>query len=1189
MHLTRLKIHALPGIEPGFEFQPSPTGVNIVTGPNASGKSSLVRALTHLLQPQKGDPPALSLEAEFHSGDASWQVQRNGNQVIWTRNRQTADRPALPAAGQLGMYRLAMEHLLRDDQGDQEIAQNLLQTLHGGFDLGEPYIPLTTRFANAEATALLQAQTTRREVERDYNDLRQQEEKLPDLDAEIAAAENAQRRCERLEQAIALYHAIRNHKDKAEKLKSFPREMDQLLGNEVERLEELEQRLQDLRNNLQEQENNLTTHQAELQRTGLEESRPQSKETATNEARLQRIGEKSIERKNAEQHLTAAEAAVRDAIAQFNDGGLAPSLNAESIRRSEEIAGPLLLAQAEKRKLQQQLADAGEPPDALEIERCRQGIDALRQWLATTDASDQPQKRSAWRFSLPLWIVLGAAAFAGLAAYLQNALAVAGAAAAIAAALWALRTKGPSPSEDARHSFTETGLEPPSEWTRAPVGGHLLGIEVRLNELLLQRDRAANTDAIRNQIEETEQMLARLNEEKCTFVEKVGFDPEMPVSALPLFVARCVKWDEARQNCAQRKAEIERLDGNITEAAKQVGEFIAQWSDGKTFEFFSPDGRVDADVLTSTFNALKGRIEAANQAQNHIETVQGSIDTTRKLIASAKDDIHRLFRDAGLAPDGPAMPTNAGGGADAWATEKPELVRRIEKLVEWRAAKEQWTAARTTENNTRKSLRDHTDLDRLAGTKVTDKVKVERQYLAECLRWARIGAIRQLEHERDESAAQANALENLREQRTKIKTTLENAGQDRALENALAKEMHAQATLEDKRDHAFLSEATNLLLDDVQQVFQAEHEPEVLRRARNRFAEVTSHTFDFRLDDDGKFTARDLQQEAPRTLAELSSGTRMQLLLALRLAWIRTQERGTSPLPLFLDEALTTSDEDRFKVMAQSLERLSEAEGRQIFYLSARRHEPALWRQATGNQPAVADLAAIRFDAEGSEPNNYAIETPSPAPAPDNHTPETYAALLGVPQYDPHTAVGGIHLFHLLRDDLGLLHRLLDTWRIKSLGQLEALLNSSAAQGAIGDANHRQTLLNRCAATRHWVELWHQGRGKPVDRPALEQSGAVTNVFIDRATNLAAELGGSGQALIAALRDGRLPYFQANNINILEQRLIDEGYIDLRVPLSSDERRRLALQQTKPQSNAQAEDINQLIDWLETAIDEPAQ
>ena len=1195
MHLTQLKIHALPGIDPGFEFQPPAKGVNLVTGPNAIGKSSLVRALAHLLQPQKGDPPALSLEAEFRSGDASLQVRRNGNQVVWTRNGETADRPALPAAGQLGMYHLAMEHLLAENQDDRSLAEKLQIQLSGGVALNTPLIKLPSRFAFREAKKLSDTQTKRREVEHHYNDLRQREAKLPDLDAEIAAAENAQRRYKRLEQAIDLHHAIRDHKAKVKELGLFPPGMDQLRGNEVDRLEELETRLQDLRTDLQKYEIKLTTHQAELERTGLEESRPQPEETAANEARLQRIREKSIERETADQQLTVVEAAVRDAIAQFNDYELAPSLNAESIQRSETIAGPPLLAQATKRELEQRLALAGDPPEQREIDQHRNGVDALRQWLATTtDASDEPQ--SAWRTALPLWIVLGAAAFAGLAAYLQNAfVAVAGTVVAIAAVLWALlgerRTKAPSPSEQARRSFAETDLEPPSEWTHATVRERLREIEDRLNTLLLQQKRAAGTDAIRIQIEQAEQELAELDERKETFVREVGFEPEMPVTAFDRFVRLSVQWDQARLNCARHKADIDRLDHEVMETAKQVGEFIVQWRGGEAFEYSSPDGRVDADMLRSTFNALKERIEAANQAQSNIEIVQGSINATRKQIASTKDDINKLFRDAGLAPDGPPMPTIASGDSDEWAMVKRELVRRIKKLDEWEAVDKQLTAAQTEEKRIRRLVKDHPDLDKSTNSKDREKLQAEREYLAQCLRWVRTGEIHQLERERDESAAQADALESLREQRTAIITTLANAGQDRALENALNQEMQAQATLEDKRDHAFLSEATTLLLDDVKQVFQAKHEPEVLRRARKLFREVTSHAFDFELGDDGQFIARDLQQEAPRTLAELSSGTRMQLLLALRLAWIQTQEqeRGASPLPLFLDEALTTSDEERFKVMAQSLERLSEAEGRQIFYLSARRHEPALWQQATGNTPAVADLTTIRFGAKRSGPDDYAVETAPPVPTPDSRTPEAYAALLGVPQYGPHTAVGGIHLFHLLRDDLNLLHRLMGTRRIKSVGQLEALLNSSAAQGAIGDANHRQTLLNRCAAARHWVELWRQGRGKPVDRPALEQSGAVSERFINEATDLAAELGGNGHALIGVLHGRCLPGFWKKKIDELEQWLDEEGYIDNQPPLSADDRRRLTLQQTKPQSNAQAEDINQLIDWLEAALDEQPQ
>ena len=102
MRLKRLTIHTLPGIKPGFTFEPPDAGVSIVTGPNAVGKSSLVRALGYLLRGgQKGDPPALYLEAEFESNGAAWRVLRSGSQVAWYRNGSPASPPTLPAADQL--------------------------------------------------------------------------------------------------------------------------------------------------------------------------------------------------------------------------------------------------------------------------------------------------------------------------------------------------------------------------------------------------------------------------------------------------------------------------------------------------------------------------------------------------------------------------------------------------------------------------------------------------------------------------------------------------------------------------------------------------------------------------------------------------------------------------------------------------------------------------------------------------------------------------------------------------------------------------------------------------------------------------------------------------------------------------------------------------------------------------------
>ena len=421
--------------------------------------------------------------------------------------------------------------------------------------------------------------------------------------------------------------------------------------------------------------------------------------------------------------------------------------------------------------------------------------------------------------------------------------------------------------------------------------------------------------------------------------------------------------------------------------------------------------------------------------------------------------------------------------------------------------------------------------------------------------------------------------------RTGILTRLEDAGASFELERAAAAESRAEEMLADKREDALLSVATETLLEDVEQAFVAEHEPAVLRRARDIFAQVTARAFELGLRPDGTFVARDVRQGVTRGLGELSSGTRAQLLLALRLAWTEAQEEGGEALPLFLDEALTTSDEDRFAVMARSLERIARAEGRprQVFYLSARRHESALWQGATGAEPATIDLAALRFRRPAAAPEDYRVEEAPSLPAPEGHPPEDYARLLEVPRLDPRRPEGSVHLFYLLRDDLPLLHSLMDTWRITSLGQLEALLASDAAPAAFAGEELRDRLRGRCRALRTWVDLWRQGRGRPVDRGVLEQCGAVSAVFIDRAAELAQRLEGDGEAFLQALRDGELGHFRLSKMEELERELIDEGGIDLRARVDGEERRRLTLQRTASQSPVDAGDINRVVGWLESA------
>ena len=1206
MHLRRLAIHALPGIEPGFTFEPPSAGINIVTGPNAIGKSSLARALQYLLESHGADPPALSLEAEFDSGAARWQVSRNGSQIVWRCNGEVASRPALPGADRVGLFRLSVENLLDDsDANDRALAERLRRELHGNFDLGQPRIEIGRRFAVHEAKRLADAGKARRRVEDEYVGLQRQEAELPALERRIETAVAASVRREHLEQALRLADAIDARKDRESALQRFPPDMDCLRGDELEQLEENEKRALSLNEELRDRQRDLETTEANLERTGLAQATPAPEEVQAAEERLRRLDKKSVERENARTAVAEASAALRDVLAHFNREDAPPRLDSDAIRRAEGIAQPMMAAQNRRRELQEQLALAGETPDAAQMERQRDGVEALRAWLAG-NAADSGRTRTSTKLPrLVTWVAVAAAAFAALTSFIQGALiAFAGALVALiafGAALFLLRGQrpaAPSATDAAMRRFDEADLPPPLQWNEQDVRQHLREvIEVRLNELTLQQTRAANSDQIRLQIRETDAEIEELDKARGALANEIGFDPLLPVVEFQRFIHLCSEWDKARTRHVQQRDRLDLLERDIAETAHLVREFVDPWRSPDAPALEDIAGQPDMVLLRGAFDDLRERIDAARNAQNGILAVKTAIQSLEQRIAEIDNAVESLFVQAKVEP-----------------RDRAALAARIDRLPQWKEANAALHTATTEEALVRARLVDQPDLVALADE----------------------GDRARLQADRETSTVEAAEHTRLIREHTTIRTRLNDAGTDRKLEQAAADESRARQDLEDKRDEALLAVATKTLLDDVERAFEAEHEPAVLRRARDVFAEVTAGAFELRLRGDGTFIAHDVRQETARELAELSSGTRMQLLLAVRLAWIETQEQGGETLPLFLDEALTTSDEERFAVMAQSLERLAEAgdvgrdgtgdaigdavddgiatgaeEGtgvgashrtadgaavedreedgagtarrRQIFYLSARRHEPALWQQATGAGPAVIDLAAVRFPPEVHSPEEYRIEAPPSIPAPDGRSAESYASLLGVPpRLDLHRPEGSIHLFHLLRDDPALLHTLMDTWRIGSLGQLGVLLASDAARTALPGEDLQCRLRQRCRVVRAWVELWRQGRGRPVDRGVLEQCTAISATFIDRVADLAVHVRGDAEALLQALREGEVDRFRSRKIDDLEQWFAEEGYTDDQERLTGEDRRRLTLQRAAPETAADAADVNRVVSWLES-------
>ncbi|MBA1147508.1 hypothetical protein H0Z60_10635, partial [Ectothiorhodospiraceae bacterium WFHF3C12] len=1014
MRLLRLEIQTLPGIEPGFAVEDIDAGVNLVTGPNAIGKSSLVRALRYLVGGvQSGDPRAVAVSAVFADADGGqWQARRTGTQLEWTREGRATEPPRLPGRDQLHCYWLSMEDLLDADDPDRALVEELRTALAGGYNLAAlreaPGLRVGPKIGQAEARRVQSADRSLRDVEADYAALRRDEDGLPELERRIETARRARDLAARLDQALSLLDVRSNRREAEVAVAAFPAQMAQLRGDELQRLDRFAARRRELNAALETARTRRADAEALLRDTGLESERPAGDALEAERGRLERARSNRDRLADRRGQLEQDEAAEAQALAALGGSSAPPDLSPEQISEAGTLARQIHGRETEANEIAARIEAAPEAPSEQSLLSHAGAVEALTAWLSAA-GQKRPPAAALWLAALGALVAAGAGSwpmleslFAGeldaLAAALNNGfsrvwVAVAGGVLGIAGVVWVALHRDDTEVETARTRFAETGLEPPAEWTRAAVQARLEELASARAALYRDQSQAQYAEAQQRQLDRVREALAALESRRRALAERLGFNPALTAQGLDHFVRLVSEYQQAAARRRATAAKVARLQAEVDDAGARVGRLLAQW-------------RVDADDsiegLTAALAGLAERSRRAEGAEDDVRHHAREAEQLAESLRALESEEADLYREVGLEP-----------GA------RRELEALCERLEAWRERQRALETARIREEQRREALAGAEDL--LARVEEEDREGLER--------------------ERERAVADAAALETLRDQRTAIRTRLDVAGRDQQLERTLADRDAALDALQDRYEEQLFAEAGWFLLDTVECEHRSEHEPAVLRDARDRLQRFTHHDWDLELDDDQGFMARDLRRNERRTLAELSSGTRMQLLLAVRLAWTRRIEQGGTALPLFLDEALTTADEQRFDAVARSLATLAADEDRQVFYLSARQHELALWERATGQRPHHVDLAAVRF-GQGAKAAALRLPEPRRLPPPGDQAPEAYAERLGVPPVEPRRDPGELHLFHLLRDDLTLLHRLMEDWRINTLAQLESLLAS---------------------------------------------------------------------------------------------------------------------------------------------------
>lgn len=146
------------------------------------------------------------------------------------------------------------------------------------------------------------------------------------------------------------------------------------------------------------------------------------------------------------------------------------------------------------------------------------------------------------------------------------------------------------------------------------------------------------------------------------------------------------------------------------------------------------------------------------------------------------------------------------------------------------------------------------------------------------------------------------------------------------------------------------------LLREADRRFRDAHQPDVLRNAGRHLGTITGGRYPRILVDEGAGEGRFLLHgpgtvEPVRVDAPISTGTREQVYLALRLAIVDHLDRAGERLPLFMDEAFVNWDPQRLERGLDVLAALSER--RQVFLFSC---HPEMVERVRGRGARVVEL-----------------------------------------------------------------------------------------------------------------------------------------------------------------------------------------------------------------------------------------
>lgn len=1142
--VTSLQINSIPGLRKGLDknlYADLNANLILILGPNASGKSSTVRALRNSLWESSGK--RYNLDVEFTINDDKWRVLQNfGSQEIYKNGEKTIE--LLPGNEFADRYNLSFRDFFTTDE--KELASQVQNEIFGGLNLQDivnsrKYSDKINQASGKIYNGLNDAIENLRKLQDEQNKLRGEAENLKNKEQKAAEYDRKIAEIQCLNAAIKVLEQKEKVESLNEELMKYDPLLKELLNFSSDRVLDLEKSEEEKRSSIREHEHKISTLNAEIKELRFNHNQLTVSDVDTLEGLKDSISDLYNEVQAQYENQDAYLRTLEDLSAQFGyrkevpvtewkNYGLLEAFNLADADNLDKLLFPvqsnyLALIEAERQE-RSILDNLDENVGNLNPADLNRGLNALSDWL-----KEQRDKNSLNPATFFIFIaaILIALFFLYPSVNGDNIIYILVGIALASVLVWLVNKMLNSGGKNRIQDYKNTGLGNIDEWTAENVINRIDGILENIQQLKANEKLEESLKIVQREIREHRDKLDKyestLRQYKSNIEQALYLNADsIGTSVLTSYIDRINKWKLANSNFKLASGRLKLKKAELNEKLTEFNEIIGKIG-------FTPCK--STENVRATNKHISEQYRFSIDLHKELAATERALEINRKEWEDTNTRIIQAYADIGKSP-----------------ADREEVFRLSDQIDSYRQ-----------------------NYDKLQGEQaVLDSSKLNYEEAR-----ASIGSSEDFlslseEILKDRIEASMLAQKSYGEIKREIGAT-ENAVNETMLNDRLAQAILERDEAEEAMEQMFLDNLSKftgkIILDKIQSLDIKAHQPRILQRANYILSNVTKGKYQIVMSRESKtpeFMGHDIERDLKIPLDELSSGTRIHLLMALRIASIEEQEIAGRhwKMPLFADESLATSDDDRGEELIETLIEVCQS-GRQVFYLTADTNEIETWINHLRKRDYGINYKLIPLDENSrnkvadwekrdlfsSAPLDLVVDIPAPNSADIvEYKAELKAKDSVFPAFNIlHHTIEQQHLVYFI-DNAYDLHSLL-TKKITTVGQIRTIDKSEYR-----DLIQKHKIDEKEALLKKYRDLLAIGRPKPVNRSILLENG-VTDSKIDEVEELLVKCDYNPEKLMAEIDQvkGIGPGTQEK----IRDNLLADGYLTDDESLSPDEIERLLL------------------------------